>query len=144
MKFFLSVPFSSKVDEKGILDKAYRKDLDSLIQSLEEAGHSVFCAPKNEKWHVSERNPVKALRGDMREIEACDIYVALVYNEISAGVMFGTGLAVANDKRIVIAAPTGEEVNWVSNALSGFENVSSLNFDFYDELANQILRLVSR
>lgn len=144
MRLFLSVPFSSKVDSKGIIDKAFKSDIEILIQNLEEDGHKVYCAPAAEKWKISHDNPVKVLSGDLDKIAKTDVYIAILDNEISAGVQISMGFALANQKRIVMASPTGVKLSWANNAVSGFQNVSSLNFSFYDELAEQILELITR
>ena len=144
VKIFLSVSFSSKVDEKGKVDKAYRSDLEIMIQKLEDEGHEVFCAPRAEGWRVADHDPVHALKMDFSEIDTSDVYVAIVSNVVSAGVQLETGYALAKQKRIVLASPSGEKLGWTNNALIGFDNVSGVNFELYDELADQILQLVMR
>ena len=144
MKFFLSASFSSQTDTTGKVKAAYRKDIEALIQSLEEYGHEIFCALKSENWKMAVGDPVAVLHSDLDEIDNCEIYVAILSDHVSAGVQFETGYAVARKKRIIMASPAGQTLGWTNNALTGFENVSNVNFEFYDELANQIQHLVSR
>lgn len=144
MKIFLSVSFSSKIDKRGRVDPVYRADLEILIQKLEEEGHHVFCAPRKEGWRITDHDPRHALKADLAEIDKADIYVAVLGDTTSAGVQFETGYAVAQQKRIVLAAPSSTKLGWTNNALTGFDNVSNVNFEFYDQLADQILQLVTR
>ena len=144
MNIFLSVSFSSEVDEKGVVNAAYRSDLETLIQILEEEGHEVFCAPRLEGWKVTDHNPAHALKEDLKEIDKADLYVAILGEDISAGVQLETGYAVARDKRVVLACPNGIKLGWTNSALSSFDNISSVNFGFYDSLAHQILQTVIR
>lgn len=144
MKIFLSVSFSSKVDDTGRINSAYRSDLEILIQKLEEEGQKVFCAPRLEGWKISDHDPIHALKADLAEIDASDVYVAILNNTVSAGVQLETGYAIAREKRIVLASPTGAQPEWTNNALTGFDNVSSVNFEFYDQLADQILNVIAR
>lgn len=144
MKVFLSVSFSSKVDENGVVDAAYRSDLETLIQKLQEADHEVFCAPMLEGWKITDEDPVHALQKDLEELRDCDLYVAMLGEEVSAGVQIETGYALALEKRMILASPAATKLGWTNNALTGFENISNLNFSFYDELGDQILEVISR
>lgn len=144
MNIFLSVSFSSEVDAQGVVKSAYRSDLETLIDVLEDAGHKVFCAPRLEGWKITDHDPVHALKGDLTEIDKADVYVAVLGSEVSTGVQMETGYALARDKRIVLVSPTSTSLSWTNNALSGFDNVSSINFEFYDQLAQQILQLITR
>lgn len=144
MKIFLSVSYSTKVDEKGDVQAAHRKDLEALIGSLEDGGHKVFCAPREEGWKINKLKPIEALKWDLDEIDKSDLYVAVLNEDISSGVQLETGYALAKKKRIILASPHGVKLSWTNNAVSGFEDVSSVNFDFYDELAAQISQLVTR
>lgn len=144
MKIFLSVSFSSQIDDKGVVNAAYRSDLETLIQKLQEADHDVFCAPMLEGWKVTDDDPVHALQEDLRELNECDLYVALLGQEVSAGVQLETGYALALKKRMILASPAGTTLGWTNNALSGFNNISNVNYEFYDELGEQILQLTHR
>jgi hypothetical protein len=144
MKVFLSVSFSSKVDEQGVVDAAYRSDLETLIQKLQEAGHDVFCAPMLEGWKITDDDPVHALQMDLKELRDSDLYVAMLGEEVSAGVQLETGYALALEKRMILASPAGTKLGWTNNAVTGFNNISSVNYEFYDELGEQILQLTHR
>lgn len=144
MKIFLSVSFSAEVDEKGNVQKAYRSDLETLIQKLEELGHKVYCALAEEKWTINNQNPVSLLKKELEKIDDSDIFVAVLGHNISCGVQLSMGYALAKEKRLVIASTIGAKHGWVNSALSGLENISSLNFEFYDELGTQIQELISR
>lgn len=144
MKIFLSVSFSSQVDEQGAINAAYRSDLEVLIQKLEEKSHTVFCAPRLENWKITDHDPVHALKGDLEELDKCELYVAILGEDVSAGVQLETGYALALEKRMVLASPASTKLGWTNNALTGFENISNINFSFYDELAEQILELITR
>ncbi len=144
MHIFLSVSFSSEVDKKGVVRQAYRSDLETLIEKLEESGHEVFCAPRLEGWKITDHDPRHALKKDLTEIDKTDVYIAVLGDRASTGVQLETGYALARDKRIVLASPTDTKLSWTNSALSGFDNVSSVNFEFYDQLAQQILQLITR
>ena len=144
MKIFLSVSFSSKVDNDGKVFPAYQSDLNILIQSLEEEGHQVFCTPREEGWKVSDHDPVHALKNDLKEIELAEVYVAIIGDDISAGVQLETGYALAREKRVLLASLSSTQLDWTNSALTGFDNISSVNFVFYDQLAQQITQLITR
>jgi nucleoside 2-deoxyribosyltransferase len=144
MRIFLSVPFTQFVNEKGKVDSAYRSDIESVINILEESGHKVYCAPKKEGWKITDHDPVTAFKRVFKEIDACDLFIAILKFDVSAGVELGMGYAFAKKKRIIIASPTGHNLGWNNHALINQENVMNMNYSFFDELAKQITNTISR
>lgn len=144
MKIFLAVSFTSKVDNEGNVNAAYRSDIEALIQKLEEENYEVYCALPSENWKINNQNPIMLLRSELKNLDDADIFVAVLDKTISAGVQLSTGYALANKKRIIQASIIGTKLGWANNALAGFENISSVNFEFYDELGAQLHELIRR
>jgi nucleoside 2-deoxyribosyltransferase len=144
MRIFLAVPFTQLVDDEGKVDLAYRSDIESVITILKEDGHRVYCAPEHEGWEVTDHDPVSAFKRSLKEIDACDIFIAIIKSDISAGVELGMGYAFAKKKRIILASPTGRNLGWNNHALISQENVTNMNYSFFDELAKQIADTIRR
>ena len=100
MKYFLSVPFSSRVDENGVVDAAYRADIEQLIGGLRQKGHEVFCALEHMHWSTSELAvPEDEFRKDLAEIDSCHQMLILLEERVSAGVQLENGYAFAKGKQ---------------------------------------------
>lgn len=100
MKYFLSVPFSSRADENGVVNAAYRADIERLIDGLRSHGHEVFCALEHTNWNINKLAvPEDEFRKDLAEIDSSDRMLILLEERVSAGVQLENGYAYAKGKQ---------------------------------------------
>ena len=99
MKYFISVPFTSKVGADGAVESTYRAQIELLLANLRAAGHEVFCALEHADWRFGGLTPPEEeLRRDFAEIDKADKVVILLEEKISAGVQLENGYAFAKGK----------------------------------------------
>lgn len=103
MKIFLSVPFSSRVDDSGKVEADYRSAIEDLINSLRNAKHEVFCALEHTGWSMAGvALPEDEFTKDLKEIDQSDKLIILLEEKVSAGVQLENGYAFAKDKGLEI------------------------------------------
>lgn len=101
MRIFLSVPFSSRVDDSGQVDPDYKSAIKALLAALRKAGHAVFCSLEHTTWSIDELAiPEEEFARDLKEIDACDKLIILLEERVSAGVQLENGYAFAKGKRL--------------------------------------------
>ena len=101
MKIFLSVPFSSRVDESGKVTADYRAIIEALIKTLRLNGHEVFCALEHTNWQFGDMaSPESEFKKDLEEIDAADKLVVLLEERVSSGVQLESGYAFAKGKTV--------------------------------------------
>lgn len=117
LRLFLSVPFSSRVNESGNVESMFRAEVERLIGGLRVYGNHVFCALEYDNWRIqSVADPVDELKKDFAEIDACDRVVVLLEERVSSGIQLENGYAYAKEKEIEvyqIGKPT-----WSNSAFS--------------------------
>jgi nucleoside 2-deoxyribosyltransferase len=103
MNIFLSVPFSSRIDESGLIEKSYRHSMEALIAGLRERGHEVYCALEYAQWKMGGMTaPEEELKHDFEEINKSDKLIVLLDKVVSAGVQLENGYAFAKGKAVVM------------------------------------------
>ena len=104
MKLFVAVSYSSHVNyDTGMVFPEYRDWLEGNLTTLENLGHTVFCALRADQYRMNDVNPAEAFRLDEAEINASDGMLAFITNEVSAGTQTEIGMAIAKKKVVVIA-----------------------------------------
>lgn len=116
VRVFLSVSYSSEVDAAGVVRAAYRRQLEEVISFFEQAGHQVFCAPREDGWKLNDVSPGQAFLLDLVHIVACDVLVAFVGSRVSAGTQTELGYAV-RDKQIVLVTPASEPLSYINQGM---------------------------
>jgi hypothetical protein len=101
MRIFLSVPFSSRVNESGKVMPDYRESIEDLLTVLRNNGHNVFCSLEHANWEMNELAvPEAEFAKDLAEIDACDKLIILLEEKISAGVQLENGYAFAKGRQL--------------------------------------------
>ena len=79
MKFFLCVPFSSRIDGSGVVLKNYRANIEDLVSHIRRAGHNCFVALEYAGWKMGgDTDPEDELRHDFEQIDSSDVVIALL------------------------------------------------------------------
>ncbi len=103
MKIFLSVPFSSRIDDDGNVKADYRAAIEDLIKTLRASKHEVFCALEHTGWSMGGLTlPEEEFKKDLQEIDRADKLVILLEERVSAGVQLENGYAFAKGKALEI------------------------------------------
>jgi len=101
MKIFLSVPFTSRVDESGQVEASYRSIIEDLIKTLRSNEHEVFCALEHTGWKFGGMtSPEEEFQADLAEIDKTNQMIVLLEERISSGVQLESGYAFAKGKTV--------------------------------------------
>ena len=136
MKIFLSVPFSSRVDESGQVNAEYRHAIEDLLTNLRQQSHEVFCALEHTNWIMGGvALPEEELKKDLEEIDRSDKLIILLEERVSSGVQLENGYAFAKGKELEIYQIG--KASWSNIAfgrLSGIGNIPVQSIlDFVDQ-----------
>jgi len=123
MKIFFATSFSSKIDSEGKVLPEFRASIEKLLSRYEAQGHEVFCAVRAENWRIAAQDPVMALKLDLQHIKKADKFVALLDEQVSAGVQLEIGYALALGKEITLLAVLDAKLGWTNQALMKLTNV---------------------
>jgi nucleoside 2-deoxyribosyltransferase len=129
MNIFLSVAYSSQVDDTGRILPAYQRQLQAIINLFEADRHQVFCAPREDNWTLPHTTPAAALELDTHHLDACDLIIAFLSRHISAGIQLELGYALAKNKRLILAAKTHEPLSFVNRGLIDSGAATLLTYD---------------
>jgi nucleoside 2-deoxyribosyltransferase len=140
MKIFIAASYSSRVDYvSGRVFPDYKIWLEDLLVSLERSGHTVFCALRADNYTINTANPVAAFRLDAKEIEQCDILLAFIDNNVSAGVQLEIGYALALKKNIVLAHLPKHSLPYINSAIVHASLATEVLLPFTDETIRSAL-----
>lgn len=118
MKIFVAASYSSKVNyETGEVVPDYRDWLESVLDTLEGFGHTVFCALRVDKYKIDSGDPAGAFNLDIRQLRSSDALIALVDDKASTGVQTEVGYALALGKMVVFAHESNSELSWFNKAI---------------------------
>jgi nucleoside 2-deoxyribosyltransferase len=127
MKIFLATSFSSKLNPDGTVLPVFRTQVEAIIARYEAAGREVFCAIKAEGWKVARNHDAtRELHDDFKNLANSDEFVALIDDDVSAGVQMEIGYALASGKHITLVTTGKTALGWTNRALVGFDKVSHL------------------
>jgi nucleoside 2-deoxyribosyltransferase len=103
VNIFLSIPFSSRIDEDGNVEAAYGQSIKKLMAALQERGHTTYCALEYAEWKMGgSTSPEEEFRHDFEEIDNADKLIVLLEERVSAGVQLEEGYAYAKHKVIEV------------------------------------------
>jgi hypothetical protein len=142
-KVFLSVSFSSKVDESGQVRADYRQYLEGMIGTLEALDCTVFCAPRAEGWVLNYRSPHCALADDLNEIDHSNIFMAILEENISAGIQLELGYALGKGKRVVLIKKKGIQLVFINQGVAWAKGVTLIEYDDGHDLQRAFLEMFS-
>lgn len=118
MKIFVAASYSSQVNyNTGEVLADYRTRLEETLATLEAAGHSVFCALREDQYKINSADSAAAFRLDKQQIEEADCLLALLTDKPSAGVQTEIGVAVALNKRVLLAHLPEHSLSYFNSAM---------------------------
>jgi hypothetical protein len=139
-RLFLSTSFSGQVDpQTGKVVPEFRKFIEGALKALrEQPDVDVFCAIEDEGWKITDALPDKGVRHDIEQVDAADGLIALLHDNISAGVQFEIGYAAAKGKRVVLAAHSDHKLAYFNQGLVSAGYVTLVTYDTPRDLATQL------
>lgn len=118
MKIFIAASYSAMVNyDTGEVFPEYRTWLETQLNTLEAAGHTVFCALRQDNYKINNADPAAAYNMDVANIESADALLALVSEKVSAGVQTEIGYALALGKQVVLALDKDTDHLWFNKAI---------------------------
>lgn len=118
MRIFVAASYSSHVNyETGEVFPEYQEWLENNLKTLENLGHTVFCALRADQYKINDADPAEAFSLDEAEIEAANGMLAFVTDRVSAGVQTEIGMAIAKNKQIVIAHAAEHPLAYFNQAI---------------------------
>jgi nucleoside 2-deoxyribosyltransferase len=138
MNIFLAASYSSQVDyQTGEVLSSYKNWLEGQIELLESFGHEVFCALRHDSYKINNANPAEAFSLDIEKIAWCDMMIAFVGEQVSAGVQTEIGFALALKKRVILLYEGGKKIAWFNQAMAESGAVKLATFPLTRESIDQ-------
>lgn len=138
MNIFLSVPFTGKVDAYGAVLPDYQTPLADLLAALRTKGHEVYCSLEYSDWRYGGiTSPEAELAHDFAEVGNAEVIIALLEEDLSAGVQLELGYAYATGKQIELFQ-IGQAA-WSNNAFSKIIKRDIVPVQSVDDFAAQVL-----
>ena len=104
MKIFVAASYSSKVNyDIGEVFPEYKEWLEDILTTLENMGHTVFCALRADQYKINDVDPAAAFNLDMDHIHESEVILALLGDKVSAGIQTEIGVGVALGKKVIVA-----------------------------------------
>jgi len=144
MKIFIAYPFTSKLQENGLLPEEYIEELITLKKVLEDMGHEVVLAHEREKWGENLLPPEICTKLDFDAISQADLIIAYPGNPPSGGVHIELGWASALGKKIVIIKKSIDEYSPLVNGLHTIISVSYIDGGDFATMLGQLKKLLSK
>lgn len=107
---FVSTSFSSKVNyETGEVELAYRTYVEGILQSLRDAGLTVFCAVEYEEWKIGNDPSEVGVDLDLSMLDVSDNVLVLLNDTKSDGNSYESGYAFAKGKSVYFMLEPGTQ-----------------------------------
>ncbi len=132
MKIFVAASYSSKVNyDTGEVFPEYKEWLEEVLATLENMGHTVFCALRADQYKINDADPASAFNLDMDHIQESEVILALLGDKISAGIQTEIGVGVALGKKVIIAHAPEDKLTYFNAAMvkAGVVRESELPLD---------------
>jgi hypothetical protein len=142
MKIFLSTSFSNKVLPDGSVEPQYRVQIEKIIDVIEQKGHEVFCALREDNWRLNDLSPSEAFAADVSGIKDCDLITAIIRNNpVSAGIEFELGMAYILNKNILLLSQTDDlPIPYINKGLTEDDNVKSYVYQSLDDVPDLLAK----
>ncbi len=129
MQIFLGAPFTQDINKNTSIVHTHKVNfIINLIEQLEQKGHVVRNAHKREKFGKELMHPLVCTKEDFKEIQDCDLFLAIVGNPPSGGVQVELGWASALNKRIILLLHEETEYSPLVNGLSSVTDSKIIRF----------------
>lgn len=142
-KLFLATSFSGQVDyETGQVKPEFRKNTEIIIDALRKVGgFTVFCAIEHEGWIISNDPPEIGVKKDLEEIDDSDAVLAILQDNISAGVQYEIGYADGAGKSVFVATQEGTDLSYFNQGAANLGRITHLSYESPELLAAQVREL---
>ena len=140
-KIFLATSFSGQVDaQSGKVLPELRAFIEALLVALRKDDMAeVFCAAEYEDWMIAgDAPPEVGVQKDLQEIDAADVVVALMHAQLSAGVQFELGYAVAKSKHVILVHHAGQKLTYFNQGAVSSGLITQLAYDNLESLIAQL------
>lgn len=118
MKVFVAASYSDQVNyDTGEVFPEYKAWLEDILQTIQNQGHTVFCALRADNYKINNDDPAAAFNLDFPHITESDVLLALLTDTISAGVQTEIGVALAQNKIVVLAHLPEQELAYFNMAI---------------------------
>lgn len=141
---FLAAPLTQMLDsETGLLPSEYRSWLETMIRTLEQAGHRVISAHEREGWGEHLDSPTTALKADLEDLRRSSAVVAHVGDPASPGVQFELGVATSLGLPVVLLLEKGQDRPYLNPALPAVNSTEILEVDPQDGCHDRVVHALS-
>lgn len=135
MNLFIAASYSSHVNyETRLVKPEYKEWLEGNLETLERFGHTVFCALRADGYKINNSDPAQAFNLDIDNIRSADGMLAFVDSKsVSAGVQTEIGIAVALEKRVVLAHTALDSLAYFNNAIVRAGKATTITIPFSND-----------
>ena len=131
MYIFFASPFSQFCEGEEDIIKKNRWFFEDIISWFKNKNIEYFCSQEREEWGENYISPEESIRVDYKEIQKCDLFIAIPGNPISGGVHVETGWASSFGKRMILFLDKNIEY---SPMILGLPSISNCEIIYYDDL----------
>lgn len=118
MKIFVAASYSAHVNyDTGEVFAEYKDWLEAQLTQLENSGHTVVCALREDNYRINDADPAAAFKLDTEAIRGCDALLALLDDHVSAGVQTEIGYALALKKNVFLAHAASDSLAYINQAM---------------------------
>ncbi len=118
MKLFIAAAYSAKIDySTGQVQPEYREWLEGILTMLEQQGHTVFCALRADQYRINNADPAAAFKLDIDHLNEGEAILALMTDQISAGVQTEIGYGIATGKKVILVHSASDKVAYFNAAM---------------------------
>lgn len=136
---FLATSFSAHVDPtSGVVRDEFRARLEAVLAALRLAGFEVYCAIEAEDWKIASKPPGVSMAHNFAQIEAHDIFLALVDAAGSDGRGVEVEHAYNAGKQVVVTTGPNEKLGWVLNELVAMERITYFPYETPEDLVQKL------
>lgn len=140
MKIFVATSYSSKVNyDTGEVFQEFKTWLEDILYKLDQAGHNTFNALRADGYKINDSDPAKAFSLDMKNIQAADVILAFVDDNVSPGLQVELGVGVALKKKVILAHLPEHKLVYFNAAMVQAGTVTEMLLPFDTKELQQIL-----
>lgn len=134
MKVYITAPFTSKINEDGVVEKSFVELVEQVDTTIKNYGLSTYITYRDFlRWGKVVFNPDTIFEKLRRELKSSDLLVAVHPNE-GVGTNLVIGVAVSMKKPIIIILNNDFERNTLAGLMyQGLRQMTDLNLIIYSD-----------
>lgn len=118
MNIFVLTAYSSKVNyDTGEVFPEYKAWPEGILETIEQLGHTIFCALRDDQYKINDADPAGAFSLDMKHLSESDVILALLDDKTSTGVQTEIGVGVALQKKVLLAHSPDNKLAYFNAAM---------------------------